>query len=469
MEKVGILVVSYGARETAMIDAFTRSTKYKTEIYCADKQRNPFNLKKAVKHAVIPDLGIEEICRFASANKDKIDFCIVGPEKPIIDGVRDLIEKQTKIPVICPTKDCAIEASKIQQRLLFQQVAPQANPRFKIFRPKDYKNQDETRKAVYAWLDELENMAVVKPDQPAAGKGVGVWGDHFTTREQLFEHFLDNFHYGAVIIEEKIEGEESSFQAFCDGKHLVPLPDTRDYKRAFDDDKGPNTGGMGSYKAAGDTLPFMTAAEREKEIETVQKIFEKLKGKDTTGLRGVPFYMAFMQTGKEPKILENNSRPGDPEIINILPILKDDFVDVCFEILEGNLTRIELEKKATVLTYKAPPSYGGYATTFPDKMEKGEIDVPVSLDNAHALTKKYDDRIRVYPAAMEQRNGEIYALKSRAVGVLGVGEDIESARQVSLEGLKAIEGGALWYRTDIASKQHIAESVRHMERLRRKK
>jgi phosphoribosylamine--glycine ligase len=470
MEKVGILVVSYGAREVAMVDAFARSQNYKVEIYVADKQRNPFNHQKAIEQVIISDLNVEEICKFAEAHKDKIDFGIVGPEKPIIEGIRNLIEKRTGIPIICPTKEYAIEASKVQQRLLFQQIVPEVNPAFKVFNPKDYKSQEEVKKSVYKWLDELENQAVVKPDTTAAGKGVGVWGDHFTNCEQLLAHFLANFQYGSVIIEEKIEGEESSFQAFSDGKHLVPLPDTRDYKRAFDDDKGPNTGGMGSYKNAGDTLPFMTDAERAKEEEIVNNIFNKLKSKSDSGLRGTPFYMAFMQSGKGPKILENNSRPGDPEIINILPILKDDFVDICFRILEGNLTHLELQKAATVFTYKAPPNYGGYVNIFPNKVDKSEIGKPVDLTKAYALAKKYGDRIRIYPAAMELRDDKTYAFKSsRAVGVAGIGENIEEARQISLEGITAIEGGALWSRTDIASEGHIEKSIRHMEELRRKK
>ncbi|MCW3993919.1 MAG: ATP-grasp domain-containing protein, partial [Candidatus Bathyarchaeota archaeon] len=310
MKKVGILVVSYGARAVAMVDAFKRSMNYDVELYIADKQRNPFNVKKSVKHVVIPDLNVEEICKFAEANKEKIDFGIVGPEKPIINGVRDLVEKRTSIPVVCPTKKYAIEASKVAQRRLFQEIVPEINPRFKIFNPKDYKSQEQVKKTVYTWLDELENKAVVKPDKPAAGKGVGVWGDHFTSRQQLFEHFLANFQYGSVIIEEKVEGEESSFQAFCDGKHLVPLPETRDYKRAFDGDSGPNTGGMGSYKNVGDVLPFMSDADRAKEIEIIRKIFGKLKAADNTALRGMPFYVAFIHTDRGPKILENNSRPG---------------------------------------------------------------------------------------------------------------------------------------------------------------
>lgn len=470
MDKVGILVVSYGAREAAMVDTFARSPNHKVELYVADKQRNPFNVEKAFKHVVIPDLNIEEVCKFAEANEDKIDFAMVGPEKPIIEGVRDLIEKRTGIPVICPTQEYAIEVSKVQQRLLFEEIAPESNPRFKIFSPDEYKGKGDVKKAVNSWLDELENKAVVKPDKPTAGKGVGVWGDHFATRGQLFEHFMSNFQYGSVIIEEKVDGEESSFQALCDGKHFIPLPDTRDYKRAFDDDKGPNTGGMGSYKDASDKLPFLTAADRKAELALATKIFEKWKAKisDDSALRGVPLYLAFMHTGSGIKVLENNSRPGDPEIMNILPVLKDDFVDVCLKIIDGNLTHVEMEKAATVLTYKVPPSYGGYSDVFPDLVNTMAIDTPVNLSKAYSLAIKHRGKIRVYPGAMEVRNGKNYALKSRAVGVLGIGETIEEARQTSLEAAKAIDGGALWNRTDVASEQHIAKSLSHMEKLRRK-
>ncbi len=466
MEKVGILVVSYGSREVAMVDAFLHCGNYATDLYIADKQRNPFNVKAAAKHVVVPDLNIEEICKFAKANKEKIDFGIVGPEKPIIEGIRDLVERQTGIPIICPTKEYAIEASKVQQRLLFQAIAPQVNPRFRIFDPKDYRNTVKAKKDVYSWLDELENNVVVKPDKPAAGKGVGVWGDHFANREQLFEHFLSNFQYGPVLIEEKIQGEESSYQAFCDGKHLVPLPDTRDYKRAFDGDKGPNTGGMGSYKNVRDVLPFLTSEDRSRETEIVSRIFSKWREGSGSGLRGLPLYVAFMHTHDQPKILENNSRPGDPEIVNILPILKDSFVDICFRILEGNLTHIELERSATVVTYKAPPNYASFAETFPNLVSKTEIYKPVDLSKAYELNRKYGDRICIYPAAMELRQRETYPLESRAVCAVGIGDDIETARQISLEGLKAITGGGLWNRTDIASEQHIEASKKHMAMLR---
>lgn len=469
MERAGILIVSYGSREAAMVDAFCRSQQYKVDLYIADKQKNPFNVKRAKDHVVVPSLAVEEICKFAKKNRDKIDFGIVGPEKPIIDGLRDLLEKETGIPIVCPTKQYAIEGSKVAQRLLFQEVAPEVNPKFKVFDPKEYRNISEVKKPLYKWLDELENKVAVKPDAPAAGKGVGVWSDHFSTREQLVEHFLANFRDGPVIVEEKLEGEESSFEAFCDGSHLVPLPETRDHKRAFDGDKGPNTGGMGSYKDVGDCLPFMSRADWEKEKAIVEKVFNKQRGNGyNPGLRGMPFYMAFIHTREGPMVIEDNSRPGDPEFMNILPVLKDDFVDVCFKIVEGTLTRVEFEQKATVATYKVPPNYGGYADVFPSRVNTGEIGTPVVLDEAEKLSSKHGGNIRVYPASIEVRDdGKTYALSSRAVCVVGVGDDIQEARNISLEGIAAIRGGALWNRTDIASKKHIEESVRHMEQLRR--
>jgi phosphoribosylamine--glycine ligase len=468
MDKLGVLLVSYGAREVAMADTLLRSKHHQVQLYVADKQCNPYNAKHATKHAVIPTLDVNEICKFAETNKKSLDFVLVGSENPIIKGIRDLIESKVGIPVICPKKAYAIEESKVAQRILFEDIAPEANPKFQVFNPTEYKSAAEAKTAVYKWLDELDNQAVVKPDKPALGKGVGVWGDHFTTREQLWEHFLSNFKYSSVIIEEKVPGEESSCMGFCDGKHFIPLPDTRDYKRAFDNDRGPNTGGMGSYKDAKDYLPFLTAADHEAELALAEKVFKGWKKQipDDTALRGVPLYLAFMHTGKGIKILEINSRPGDPEIMNLLPVIKDDFADVCLRMIDGTLKSVAMEKFATVLTYKVPPDYGGYSQIHDDKIDKAAIGGPVDLSKAEALSKKYGDKIRIYPGSMELRNGRNYALKSRAIGILGIGDSIEEARQISQEGAKDITGGALWNRIDIATKQHIGKSVSHMEELR---
>ncbi len=460
MQRIGVLVVSYGSREAAMVDALCRSEKYAVDLYVADRHRNPFNVERAKEHAVIPNLDVKEICRFAAKHKDAISFGIVGSEAPIIQGVRDLVESETGIPMVCPTKEWALERSKIEQRLLFQKLIPEANPRFKVFDPKNYSSDDTMKEELWRWLDELDNRVAVKPDGVTAGKGVGVWGDHFADREQLYEHFLSNYRYGPVIVEEKVEGEESSFQAFCDGKHLVPLPETRDHKRAFDGDRGPNTGGMGSYKDAGNSLPFMSSGEWEREVGIADKLFRGLKGRGSNpGLRGVPFYLAFMHTGEGLKILECNSRPGDPEIINILPVLKSDFVDVCLRMVEGTLTGVELERQATVVTYKVPPTYGGRAKEFSG-------DRRVDLSEAQKLSEESGGKVRVYPGALEFRDAGVYVLSSRAVGVVGIADDIYGARELSLKGIDAVRGGSLWCRRDIASREHIAKSVQHMKALR---
>jgi phosphoribosylamine---glycine ligase len=467
MEKVGILVVAYGSRAAAMIDAFTRSEDYSPNFYVVDKQNNPFILQRAEKHTVISNFDLNEIAKFAKKHKDNIDFGIVGPEKPIIAGVRDIIEKETKIPIICPTKEYAIEGSKIAQRELFEKVSPEVNPRFKVFDPKDYSSTTQVKKSVYAWLKELDNQVAVKPDMATAGKGVGVWGDHFNSPEEVFAHFLSNYEHGAVIIEEKVEGEESSFQTFCDGKRLVALPESRDYKRAFDDDIGPNTGGMGAYKDAGDILQFMTRQDRQKEVELVTRVFSELKGKGSNpGLRGVPFYAAFIHTRKGPKLLEINSRPGDPEIMTLLPDLKDDFVEVCYNMVDGNLHKVNFHNKATVITYKVPPDYGGYATKFPDKINMDLVGSEVDLSAAYKLVSE-SGAVRVYPGSMELRDNQVFALGSRAVAVVGIGDTIAEAREKSLDGINAIKGGELWNRNDIALKSHIEQSIKHMQDLRR--
>jgi len=460
VEKVGILVVCYGSRGVSMADAFKRSREYNTKLFIVDRQRNPYNLKVAHDHVVIPDFDVKSITMFAEAHRDEIDFGIVGPEKPIINGVRDAIEEATGIPMICPTQKYAIEGSKVAQRQLFEMVAPEVNPRFKVFDPEEYSNLADVKEDLWRWLDEFDNQVVVKPDRPAAGKGVGVWGDHFNSREELFEHFLSNFEQGKVIVEEKLLGEESSFQALCDGKHLVLLPETRDYKRAFDGDRGPNTGGMGSYKDAGNVLPFMTASDWEKEIEVVNKVFNHMRGLgENPEIRGIPFYTAFMHTRTGPKVLEINSRPGDPEIMNIMPILRDDFTEVCLRMIDGNLTSVDLEELATVVTYKVPPTYGG-------KVKSYTGDRAVDLQKAYELCDSYRGRLRLYPGSLELRDGKTYALSSRTIAVVGVGEDIQTARERSLEGIAAVSGGLLWYRRDIASQEHIQKSINHMRSLR---
>ncbi len=457
---VGVLVVSYGSRCACIVDSLSRSD-HKVKLFIADKQRNPFNVKKAEetrgKHVVVSDLNVDDITKFAKMHEKEIEFGVVGPEAPAMNGVRDSIEKETKIKMVCPTSEYFIERSKVEQRILIDKVVPKANPRFKVFNPRDYGGSGGVKKDVYTWLDEIGNEVAVKPDAPATGKGVGVWGDHFTSRESMFEnYFLPNFKNGAVIVEEKVEGEEFSLQFVSDGEHLVPTPAVRDYKRAFDWDLGPNTGGMGSYKDRGDLLPFMRKSDWTDSLEIGAKVHERLKkAKKNTEVRGI-LYMAYIVTKDGVKVLEINSRWGDPEVMNVLPVLKDDFVDVCHKILDGNLRKLDFEDKATVVTYAVPLDYGGYASFSGPKK--------VDLSRAEKLKEKYGDDLRIYPGAMELRDGETQALKSRVVAVVGISRTLEGAREISMDGIRKIDG-PLRHRKDVALPEYIERSKKHMKGL----
>ncbi len=457
-------MVSYGARCAALADTLHRSHNYEVELYIADKQRNPLNAKIAKVHQVIPDLNVQQICDLAVKHQQSIDFGIVGAEGPIIDGVRDLIEREAGIPFICPTKDSAIERSKVEQRLLLSETVPEVNPRFQIFDPKQYPPPNKASEAAKKWIAELGGVTrvVIKPDKPGYGKGVGVGGEHFLTTEEAMAHLLSLFGGPTgqkVIIEEKVEGEESSFQTWCDGKSLVAMPETRDYKRAFDGDKGPNTGGMGSYRSEEDYLPFMTQSDRETEIEIATKIFHRLRESgEGSSLRGTPFYIAFIHTAGTPKILEINSRPGDPEIMAVLPTLEDDFVDICFGMVNGTLKKPSFRREAAVLTYAVPLTYGGYREHYTGSSV-------VNLEQVYKLAEAHESRLRVYPGSIELKDNLTYTLKSRTVGVLGIGKSIEEARDTSLKGVRHIDG-PLWNRWDIASERHIAYCKEHMKRLR---
>lgn len=458
MERVGVLLVSYGSRAASIADALMRSENYKVELYDADKQRNPFILKLSKEQSV--GIDVESILRFARKHKDKLDFGIVGPEGPIIAGVRDRVEEELGVPMICPTREYAIEGSKVEQRRLIEKCVPEANPRFKVFHPREYSDTAKLKKDLWSWLDELNNEVAVKPDKPATGKGVGVWGDHFSTREELYSHFMGNFKGGAVIVEEKIEGEEFSLQCFSDGKTLVETPCVRDYKRAFDWDRGPNTGGMGCYKDVGNCLPFMSPGDWEKALRITRRIFRELRGNGSNpGLRGMPLYMAFTCAAEGVKVFEINSRPGDPEIMNLLPVLKGDFVEACFAMIDGTLKKLEFEPLATVVTYAVPMTYGGYRRRYTGSRL-------VDLSAVYELSRELKGRLRVYPGSMELGDdGKTYTCSSRTVGCVGIAETIQEARRISLQGIRAVDG-PLWNRWDIASKEHIQRSIEHVKRLR---
>ena len=400
---VGVLLVGYGSREACMAETLSMSPQG-VRLFIADRQRNPLNVRLAAEHVVVNDMNVEEIFRFAERHAHELDFVLVGPEAPIIAGIRDIIEGRLHIPVIAPSKAAAVEGSKSRQRQIIERVAPDANPPFKVF-PRDVSTSPlDIRKELKVVLSEFGEV-VVKPDYPASGKGVGVWGDHFSTAEDFIEYFSSLYSQGPVIVEKKVDGEEFSLQFLSDSKHLVPVPAVRDYKRAFDNDVGPNTGGMGSYKDVGETLPFMSFTDLERGVEVAKRLFEALIAEAGEGaMRGFPLYMAYAISRDGLKVFEINSRAGDPEIMCVLTLLEDDFADTCFRMIDGTLDQVHLKRMATVITYLVPQSYGSAELM-------GFRQVEVDLSACEAIAAKSDGSMRIYPGALDLKDGKAFSLR----------------------------------------------------------
>lgn len=461
MDKVGILVVSKSLSAAAMLDTFARSDKYAPEFFVAEKQANPFNSKRAKVHRVIPDLAVAEVAKFAGGHKGAIAFGLTDTEDFVTAGGRDVVERDTGIPMLCVTKEFAVEASKANQRLLFERICPEVNPRYMVFDPSKYHSSGEAVADMKRFSGGLTEGFAIKPDAPARGAGVGVSGKDFQTEDEAVGFFLNVYSKGRVVVEERIEGEESSFHAFSDGKHFVAAPLTRDYKRALDGDKGRLTGGMGSYRGPDEPLPFLPSGEWERVISLEQAAFERWKGKGSNpGLRGIVLYDALMHTRAGFKVLERNSRGGNTEQICLLTTMLDDYVDVCYRMVDGSLKGIRFSNKASVVTCAVPLAYGTGEAVAPT--EKA-----VSLDGVLALEKKMGGDLRVFPMdlRLDKTGGVTLMGASRSVAVAGIGPSLGEAHEISVDGVSSL-GRDFRHRADVGSGEDVAKSRRHLAAIR---
>ena len=459
MQKVGIFLVSKCLSAPAMIDAFLRSESYAPEFHVVAKQLNPFIKAHAKTHSVVPDLNLGDILKVANRLRGRIAFGLTDTEDFVTAGGRDLLEKEAGLEMVCVSKKYAVERSKADQRLLFDRIFKGANPRFKVFDPKDYAGTSDALADFGRTASEMDGV-VIKPDAPARGAGVGVWGSDFSTKEEMSRFFLSTLARGRVVVEEKVEGEESSFHAFSDGKHFVPAPLTRDYKRSLDGNIGKLTGGMGSYRSPDGSLPFLSRAEVAALVRAEESAFRRWKGKGSEpGLKGIVLYDAIMHTARGFKVLERNSRGGNTEQVNLFATIEDDLVDVCHRILDGDLKGIRFASRASVVTCAVPLSYG---LPHPAAPEGGKI----GLARAYSLSEHGGTALKVYPMDVVLKGGQTYLGTSRSVAVTGVGASIEEARDISLQGVEALSGPLRW-RRDVASREDISRSRRHLSLLRR--
>jgi phosphoribosylamine---glycine ligase len=458
LDKVGILVISKCLSAAAMVDSFSRSERYTPEFYVVEKQVNPFNSARAKVHMVVPDLDIRTIIKFVTRYREELAFGLTDTEDFVTAGGRDEVERETGVPMLCVTRKYAVEKSKADQRLLFEEVFPGANPRYRVFDPKAYSSVEDAVSEFRRLAEEIE--VVIKPDAPARGAGVGVWGSDFRTETEMVAFFRNVLAKGRVVVEERVDGEESSFQAFSDGRHFFAAPLTRDYKRGLEGNKGKLTGGMGSYRDSRPFLPFLTLQEWERLVAAEEEAFRRWKGTGSNPeLRGIVLYDAIMHTGQGFRVLERNSRGGNTEQINVLATLEEDFVDVCYRMVEGDLKGLRFGPKASVVTCVVPAGYG--LPEVGPRVEARKVD----LRRATQLEKKFDGSLRVLPMDLRLENGDVYVGSSRSVAVVGIGRSLEDARDISLQGVDSIVG-PLRCRRDIATQEDIQRSIEHMRSLR---
>ena len=437
-----VLVIGGGAREHAICEAVVKGGG---ELYSFMKNSNP-GIKRIATHYFLHDeKDAQKVVEYALRNG--IEMAVIGPEAPEEAGVTNALQEKG-IMVASPTKEAAeIETNKEFMRNLMEKYRIPGRVKCEAF--------SDVKKAM-EFIEMLDGEVAIKPIGLTGGKGVKVAGDHFHTLQEAEKYVREIIEKGVggehrVLIEEKMVGEEFTIQAFCDGSTIYPMPSVQDHKRLLPGDEGPNTGGMGSYSHKSGILPFMTVNEYEEAAIILQKIIEALD-REGRKYRGV-IYGQFMLTGDGIKVIEINARFGDPEAMNVLPILKSNFVEICISMVEGTLSRkkIGFDKKSTVCKYVVPKGYG-------INPEKGkEIRV-----NEEAI--KREGGLLFY-ASVNEENGRIYTTTSRSMAVVGIAEEIEEAEEICERCLKHVEGD-IFIRHDIGKRELIEKRIRHMEELR---
>ncbi len=411
-----VLLIGNGAREHAIATALVHSG---VELIAHMDRLNPgiaalakeVSINSILNHRKLPDLS-------------GIDYAFIGPEAPLASGVSDFLVSQG-VPCVAPGKNAAmIETSKSFARRVIQDTTPQANPRHAIVRSLDDLRSFEGKLGV-------ENI-VVKPDGLTGGKGVKIFGEHLHSRAELEKYAVGELsNKGVVVLEEKLQGVEFTVQAFVDGTRLLTMPLVRDYKRAFDQDKGPNTGSMGSYSSEDHGLPYVTQEDLTTAKTIMQATIDRIKKITSTEYKGI-LYGQFMKTDEGIKVIEYNARFGDPEALNVLSILNSSMDVICQQIIDGRLTSAFFDKLATVCVYVVPDGYPG-----PDVIKDTPIDTSVATT------------AEIYYASVYEKDNQILTTGSRAVGVLAKAETVAQAMDLAYANASRIKG-KVRYRSDIA-------------------
>ncbi|MBM7624334.1 phosphoribosylamine--glycine ligase [Sporohalobacter salinus] len=415
------LVIGSGGREHTLVWKLNQSPKV-DKIFAAPGNAGTAQLAKNID---IDDKNVEGLVEFAQ--KENIDLTFVGPEAPLVAGIVDRFNEEG-LKVFGPNKEAAkLEGSKVfSKNLMAKYDIPTAK----------YDTFTDPEKAI-TYIKEVGVPIVVKAEGLAAGKGVIIAETEAEAIEAVETIMLDKKFGQAgerVVIEEYLDGEEATVLAFTDGEKIIPMVPSQDHKQAYDNDEGPNTGGMGAYAPA----PVVTD-------EVLQQVYDDILVPTIDALQkeGIKFkgvlYTGLMITADETKVLEYNVRFGDPEAQPVLSLLKTDLVDIAEAVITGDLASVEVkwsDKKSVCVVMAS----GGYP-----------IDYETGKEIAGIKEVEADD-ITVFQAGTENKDNKLVTAGGRVLGVTALGDGYQGTINKAYQGIEKIEFEDAHYRTDIGHK-----------------
>ena len=409
-----VLVIGSGGRCHAIVEALSRSPKA-SKIYAAPGNAGIASLAECV---AIKDTDVEALVEFAKNNG--VELTVVGPEASLAAGVVDRFREEG-LKIFGPTKAAAeIEASKdFAKRLMVKYDVPTAA----------YATFSDFDEAL-AYVKKGSLPTVLKYDGLAAGKGVVIATTMEEAESTLRDMLLDTrFGKGSVVIEEFLTGEEFSLMCFVAGNKICAMPVAQDHKRAYDNDEGPNTGGMGAYTE----LPFITKEDHDYAMANIMQRVADAMVAEGTPFTGV-LYGGLMKTPQGIKVIEFNARFGDPETEVVLPRLKSDAVDVFMAVANNEAPEAEWSEEATLGIVLASKGYPG--------------------DYAKGFAIKGCERVesKVYHMGTALKDGELVTAGGRVMIVVASAPTLREAQMKAREDIAKIECSNLFHRTDIGNK-----------------
>lgn len=408
-----VLVVGGGGREHAIVYALSRS-KQVEKIYSAPGNAGIADLAECVS---LKDTDVEGLLAFAQSHN--VDLTVVGPEAALAAGIVDSF-RAAGMPVFGHTRAATqIESSKeFAKQIMTRYNVPTAGYQ-------SFSDYEEAR----AYIAKGTFPVVLKYDGLAAGKGVVIAQDYDEAERTLRDMLVDEeFGKGRVLVEDYLTGPEFSFMCFVSGERVYPMPLAQDHKRAFDGDKGPNTGGMGAYTP----LPFITKEDEAFALEHILQATATGMVKEGLPLSGV-LYGGLMKTPQGIKVIEFNARFGDPETEVILPLLETDAYDVFYAIATGGeLAEVRWHEKATVGVVLASKGY------------------PAHYEKGFPITGVEDYNGPVFHMGTKRADQQLLTNGGRVMMCIATGKDIAEAQHKVYQEIEKIHCDNLFYRKDIA-------------------